>query len=460
MDVLESWKNKHLKKSNKVKIVILVLVIGLLPYCFSFFSYRAVEGHLGEGTLGKPNLAYIIVDRTHFQSPKVVFFPKNIEDDFSYKGLSIFYKGQEVDFSNSSVIAMASMDKKFEIEFDKNDFELSTEYKSGIVGLFGPVPYFKSYQIEAPKARILYRMRGEQEIDLESAMKEEHFPKRLRSLIDQADKLVIREGQFTEGKVLFESQERSVLDEFSKIFEGFVGFEVEACVSTVPMFVHLSRGGEETLQISCLGNRIEFLTLGKDPLRRQIIIANREEWVQFFEKRGFVRFRESYENDKKFDKEWRAGILRGAPDCLLPVLSRQVEARIKKSELFKGNSLLIALDEAIAQKGEKIKALLKWNAASPWETGYRGAGLANGLLANFQIKDIVEVIQRNISNEEIKEGAAQLFASKSFKASYRKDVRVLVPLDLRERLWDYVESTDDKEKLKLASENFKPLEFK
>ena len=140
-------------KKQVLIVVAVYLVLGLIPYAYSPFSHRSSYGNVGrrDGTV----ISYVLVDRTHYQTPKVFLFNDQERPRLTWGSTSVLLDGKAVNFGDTTVMFLDDGGALVPIPFDKNHFTTSADWSSGIYGALGPVPHFKSYQIEHPNESIL-----------------------------------------------------------------------------------------------------------------------------------------------------------------------------------------------------------------------------------------------------------------------------------------------------------------
>ena len=132
-------------------IIISILIIALIPYVVSIFTYRGSAGYLGR--IDGIQYNYVMVDRSHYQSPKILVYPEDAVNSVTFQKLNIAVDGEDIPFGKNKVLLL-SPDKSFiELGWNKDWFITSTKFSSGIYGILGPVPHFKDYQIEQPDSK-------------------------------------------------------------------------------------------------------------------------------------------------------------------------------------------------------------------------------------------------------------------------------------------------------------------
>ena len=135
-------------KPTYIVILAVVLSIGLAPYIASIFSYRGASGYVG--MIGGVQYDWVFVDRTHYQSPKVLIYPDHVSSSVGSHKLAITLDGQDVEFGEDKVLLLTPDKSVVRLGWNKKWFVTSSDYGSHIFGLFGHVPHFKDYQIEYP----------------------------------------------------------------------------------------------------------------------------------------------------------------------------------------------------------------------------------------------------------------------------------------------------------------------
>jgi len=109
----------------------------------SLSSYRGSKGYLGNG------IAYATSDKSHYQSYRIAYFNNNMMN----RGGDFFLDGELINSDEQSFFIKEDATIQ-PIDFSIEDYETSTGFSSEIVGILGPIPYFKDYQIETPKDQI------------------------------------------------------------------------------------------------------------------------------------------------------------------------------------------------------------------------------------------------------------------------------------------------------------------
>ncbi len=140
-------------KKKALIVVAVYLTIGLIPYAYSPFSYRSSYGNVGR--MDGEVISYILVDRTHYQTPKVLLFNEQERPRLTWGRTSVLLDGKTVEFDGASVTFLDDGGALVPIPFNRDHFTTSADWSSGIYGALGPVPHFKSYQIEYPSEGIL-----------------------------------------------------------------------------------------------------------------------------------------------------------------------------------------------------------------------------------------------------------------------------------------------------------------
>jgi hypothetical protein len=140
------------RRAVSISIILALLLIGILgsiPYVVSLSSYRSQHGYLGR--IDGVQYLYDLVDRTHYDNLHVLIYP----DTYGEHGervhaskLDILLDDRPVEFGTNKVMLLKRDGTIVPLGWDKKWFITSQRFNSRIFGLFGPVPHFKSYEVE------------------------------------------------------------------------------------------------------------------------------------------------------------------------------------------------------------------------------------------------------------------------------------------------------------------------
>jgi len=284
--------------------------------------------------------------------------------------------------------------------------------------------------------------------------KKEHpvLPEHLTELINEANRIVVKESPLKDAKSLFESKERKDLDALSK-----------ALVVTKP---------DEWFHCMCIGTPAIYIYKDKKLLAMitnhhgqsvrcslwssDAAIANTEKWLKWFDDRKIngprkevEKMREAQEQSERDRKRWIAAM----PRALDPVWENSLDqfGDVNTEPLAK------ALRKSIPKKDDQILALLHWfgSGAGPWSGFPSYESAAEELLLEYRIIEIVSAIENKKLTAEQIEGAARLFGGWDFSQMHPKGLEH-VPTDIKRTLWNHVKDTKDEDKLGRATRAFKP----
>jgi hypothetical protein len=276
-------------------------------------------------------------------------------------------------------------------------------------------------------------------------------PQGLTDLIIDANRVVVTESPMQDAKKLFESRERKDLDALSKALVVIKPDDWFHCMCIGTPAIYLYKDEKLLAQITNHhGKSVRCSLWGSDA-----VIADAEKWLKWFDDRKIdgprmevEELRKTREQSERDRKKWLAAIPKG--------LELAWEESLKQDGRVNIEPLRKALRESIPQMKDRILALLQWygSGAGPWSGFPSYESAAEELLLEYQIAEIVSVVESKLTAAQI-EGAARLFGGWDFSQKHPKGLEQ-VPADIKKMLWDHVKDTKDEDKLGRATHAFKP----
>lgn len=276
-------------------------------------------------------------------------------------------------------------------------------------------------------------------------------PAMLSQLIEKAVRVIVRESPWVDSKILFESKNRTDLDALEQclLIEKPEEFFHCRCDGTPALFIY-SSDGDVVLVTNHHGLSIRCSLWDSNAE-----IIDIEKWLSWFDERGIDEPRKEVDASRalkarhKRDREkWMSAM----PGGLQPVW----EGSLGQFGTVDTTQLRNALNRSIPEKEEQIKALLSWfgSGAGPW-SGYPSyESAAEELLLDYEIAEIVDVLQISKLTSEQTEGAARLFSGWNLSGKHPDGIKSVTD-DLRKILLHHVKNTEDKDKLERIKRAFK-----
>jgi len=282
---------------------------------------------------------------------------------------------------------------------------------------------------------------------------------KLSDEIGKADKIVVREYVFDNRtmveKTIFSSTDKKDIIAFqeSLLIERPKLLEAGTCACMGSPKIVLFQGDKELVTITnhhSSSIRTDFWETGLN-----IPIVDEEKWITWFDKRGINSLRKNYEEDKaraikskKDTERW----VNAMPQPLKELWSKDIAMFGIEEDVSEYRKLL---NQNIPNKKERISLLLHWfgSGAGPW-SGYPAyESVAEDMLLEYKIEDIVSFAQNEDLTTTQVEGVARLLGGWDFSKKYPKGLEQ-VPKDLKKRLWEHVKTTKDDDKLGRAKRAF------
>lgn len=277
-------------------------------------------------------------------------------------------------------------------------------------------------------------------------------PGQLATLIEQADRIVVKESGLGDSKLLFESNKKEDLNALSK-----------ALVVVKP---------EQEFHCMCIGTEALYLYKDKKLLatvtnhhgqsvrcslwKSDAPLADIENWLKWFDDRKIDAPRKEVEEARaqqaqgEIDwKKWVAAIPKGLKKPWKESVDQFGDCDLPK--------LKTALNSTLPKKSDQILALMNWygSGAGPW-SGYPAYESApEELLLEYPIAELVTAVETGKMTPARLEGAARLFGGWDFSQKHPGG-REKIPAEIRKVLWEHVKNTKDEDKLGRATRAFNP----
>ncbi|MCO7187408.1 MULTISPECIES: hypothetical protein [unclassified Pseudoalteromonas] len=273
--------------------------------------------------------------------------------------------------------------------------------------------------------------------------------KQLHQIIDQADRLVVKDP--INALVKFESEKR---EDLSALKNSLVIERPEAdrlCLCVGNPVIYFYKDDKELGVLSHIGGtNIRFSHWSSDAS-----VVDTDKWLTWFDDRGMpwprqmfdTRRKEQIQNQKN-EQRWLGAMPSSVravwAEALTPYGTRDTQR------------LMTLFTAAIPDKRLQVLALLKWfgSGAGPW-SGYPSyENVARKMLFNYSTANIISIINSTQLSTAQTEGAARFFGGWDFSQKRPDDLEKM-PDTLKEQLWEHVSSTMDKDKLARARHAFK-----
>lgn len=277
-------------------------------------------------------------------------------------------------------------------------------------------------------------------------------PDQLFALLAKSDRMVIKESPMKGESVLFQSAKREDLESFAKalvIVKPGPNDEFH-CMCMGGPAVYFYKGKQQLLYLTNHhGVSIRTSLWGSD-----VLLQDQEKWIAWFDAHGISSIRQEVEETRAREKQSRIDEERWDKAMPESVKSGWANA-LDQFGMVDSKPLAEALAKAVPDTTQRIRSLLEWfgSGAGPW-SGYPAyEGGAEDLLMLHPTNAILAAIQSGPLTIAQTEGAARLFGGWTFGKQRPKD-REILPKDLKNRLWDHVKSTTDKDKRARAEAAF------
>lgn len=274
----------------------------------------------------------------------------------------------------------------------------------------------------------------------------------LRTILAEADRIVVKDSPETWAKTLFDSTDREDLEDLweSLTLETPGAGEWFHCMCNGTPALYVFQQGCQLLELTNHHGQAIRCSLWDSDVR----IVDEERWLSWFDLRGISGPRHEYEAmqalGEQHKKDWQRW-LDTMPKALAPVWVNALD------EL--GNAdpapLRAALERDMPDTSERILALLEWfgSGAGPWSGFPSYEIVAEKLILDFSSTDIIAAIQSERLSPAQTEGAARLFGGWTFGKQRPEDLKEL-PNALKNDLWLHTQNTKDKDKISRARRAF------
>lgn len=276
---------------------------------------------------------------------------------------------------------------------------------------------------------------------------------KLYELVRSADRIVVAYGSDGEKKVLFDSSQKTDLEEFLSALVLEIPEEWRSSICADPT-VTLYKDGKEIVSIGDVSGR-EVKTSVWDG---NAVIEDQERWLRWFDERNMPMVRnerdQAVASEKKYAEEearWYAAMPGGIKEPFEE--QRYYLYGVPSPKLNK--TVMSILEKEYPDKIERIAALLYWfgSGAGPW-SGYPSyESIAEGYLLTFTTQDILAALNGRQLNDRHVEGASRLFAGWDFYRTRPQDLD-LIPKAMKERFLDYALKSGDEDKIERVKAAF------
>jgi hypothetical protein len=185
-----------------------------------------------------------------------------------------------------------------------------------------------------------------------------------------------------------------------------------------------------------------------------------KEFNEFLDKYGLERYKEQQlkeearrraeaEKAKQDLIRWKAAI----PKSVQPLY----ESNVPNDSLPNILPLKEALSKEFPSQADRIQTLLAWygSGAGPWSGHPMYESVAEALLLEYSLKDLIEATQAQSLSDVQFEGAARLFGGWGFSQKYPEGLKQ-VPESLKQQLWEHTKDTENDDKWARAKHAFNP----
>lgn len=277
-------------------------------------------------------------------------------------------------------------------------------------------------------------------------------PATLINLINQADKVVVHYQPLKDAQVLYTSTKKEDIAALAKA-AAVVKPEGEFhCMCLGSPSISVYQGNKLLVQITNHhGQAIRCSQLWDS----DAMLADAELLLKWFEERKMPAPRAEVEAAKvravQRDKDWERW-LAGVPPCLKDIWQDESGpfGRVNTKPLLE------ALSKAYPQKKDQILALYGWRGSGTgrWSgiPGYEV--VAEKLLLEYDVADLVAAVDVAKMSPEQMEGAARIFGGWDFSQQHPDGLKQ-VPADMKKAFWNHVKDTNDEDKLGRAKRAFR-----
>ena len=185
-------------------------------------------------------------------------------------------------------------------------------------------------------------------------------------------------------------------------------------------------------------------------------IRDPEPWLTWFDHHGMPGLREEYEREVatlEKDRADEARWMSAMPSSLRPLWAKTLDT--PDPTRFDSKPLEAPLAREFPDTHKRILALLSWfgSGAGPWSGFPAYETVAEHMLLQYSISDLLAAVQEGTLTEEQTEGAARLFAGWDFNR-LRPDDNGLIPAGLKRTLLEHSLKSSDEDKLARARRAF------
>ena len=278
-------------------------------------------------------------------------------------------------------------------------------------------------------------------------------PAALAILLKSGNRVVVMNSpRKSEAKVLFESRNKKDVEALSSALSIKKPEEWFHCMCDGTPAIFVFDGEKELVRIT----NHHGVSLRCSLWASDAPIVDTEKWLKWFDDRKIpgprIEVEEMRANRKQGERDWKRWVA-AIPKGLEPIWENAI------GELFDVDTkpLVKALETSIPNKEDQILAILEWfgSGAGPWSGCPSYELVAEELLLEYQVAEIVSVIDIEKLTASQIEGAARLFGGWDFSQKYPEGLKQ-VPPEIKKALWDHVKDTKDDDKLGRAENAFKP----
>ena len=272
----------------------------------------------------------------------------------------------------------------------------------------------------------------------------------LYSIIDLADRLVVKVSPSRDAKTLFESRERQDLDDLRESLVIEKPKEEFHCMCIGTPAIYLYKADKQILELTNHhGMSVRCSLWGSDAP-----IIDTERWLTWFDERNIsgprIEVEEIRAQEEQRKRDWDRWVA-AMPDSLKPVWSNSL-GQYRDVNVA---PLTERLARDVPHTTERILLLLKrfGSGAGPWSGFPSYEVAAEEMLLQFETEDIIAAIQSTTLTKAQTEGAARLLGGWQFSQQRPKALKTIPP-GLKRLLWAHVEGTENHDKLRRAKRAF------
>jgi hypothetical protein len=275
-------------------------------------------------------------------------------------------------------------------------------------------------------------------------------PDDLSRLIDQADKLVVRQEPWEGSEVLFESSDRRDLDAFKASLRVEHPEKYLHCMCDGTPAVFLYANGQQIGQITNHHGKLLRCSLWKSDAR----LVEVEVFLKWFDDRKISGPRKEHEAGQQRDQETKEQEQKWID--AMPAALKPHWQKVRQSSLDPDlTPLRNALADGVAMKSDRILALFAWygSGRGPW-SGYPAyESIAENMLLDYKTPELLTAIEGKELTARQTEGVARLFGGWMFSQLRPNDLEQL-PAELKARLLQHSLTNADEDKQHRARRAF------